>query len=88
MDDITIKIDSDYDTVRRMRKFLVNNKLVGKFHFDHVKCEWFFEVEGKSYGMGTYPFDPNAGICDKLDETILQAMLDELKRLNATYRGV
>lgn len=66
MDDITIKIDSDYDTVRRMRKFLVNNKLVGKFHFDHVKCEWFFEVEGKSYGMAKYSFvDLNAEICDK-----------------------
>lgn len=70
MDDITIKIDNDYDTVMRIERFLVS------IYFGRTSR--YFVVEGKT----------NAGIYDELNETIFPAILNELKRLNANYRGV
>lgn len=83
-----ITIDDDYSVVRRPRTFKVNGKIVGEFRFNNSSALWNFVVEGKNFGVMTLHFDPNDIICDELNEEILQAILDELKRLNSTYRGI
>lgn len=83
-----ITIDDDYSVVRRPRTFKVNEKVVGEFCFHDPSASWRFIVRGKDYSYICSFYDPNDKICDKLNEEILQAILDELKRLNSTYKGV
>ena len=85
-----ITIDDDYSVVRRPRTFKVDGKIVGEFKFNSSTALWKFYVEGKKLygGIPSVYYDPNDLICDELNEEILQAILDELKRLNSTYRGI